>query len=295
VGGYSDGLVLKFSPDLSQLVFCSYFGGTGNDGLYSIDVHPSTGDVYVSGGTGSGNLAKGNDVLNTGYSGSTDGIVAEIAPDGSGLKKSMYWGTSRYDQVFSLEFDRFGHVYVIGQSEGSMPITPNVYNNPNSGIFISSFTKELNALRFSTTIGAGRGIPDITINAFMVDECGKIYASGWGGQSSLVPQSSTRGLPITSDAAYSTTDGSDFYLFVLEENARQLLYATYMGGNRTNDHVDGGTSRFDKRGAVYQSVCASLSKTPTLFKNRISDFPTSPGAYSENNPSPKMQQCLFQV
>ena len=36
-----------------------------------------------------------------------------------------------------------------------------------------------------------------------------------------------------------------------------LVYGTYFGGLSANseEHVDGGTSRFDRNGIVYQSVC----------------------------------------
>ena len=43
---------------------------------------------------------------------------------------------------------------------------------------------------------------------------------------------------------------------VLLQDAEKLLYATYFGEyGGVGDHVDGGTSRFDKKGIVYQSVC----------------------------------------
>lgn len=292
-GGYSDGVIMRFNADLSIMKFSSYLGGSGNDALYSVDVHPMGGDIYVSGGTGSTDLPNSGGTLGTSYFGGiSDGFVAVVSGTGRSLVRSMYWGTTRYDQIFSLDIDRAGQIYVIGQSEGSMPVTAGVYHNANSGVFISAFTPELNSLHFSTVIGASRGIPDITINAFMVDECSKIYASGWGGVTSNVPRSNTRGLPLTNDAAFKTTDGSDFYLFVLSRNAEQLLYATYFGGTRTNDHVDGGTSRFDKRGAVYQSVCASC---PLSYpqQNRISDFPVTSGAYAETNSSPRCSNASF--
>jgi gliding motility-associated-like protein len=82
-------------------------------------------------------------------------------------------------------------------------------------------------------------------------------------------------MPITTNAFQSTTDGSDFYLAVFDNNAQSILYATYFGGNQSSEHVDGGTSRFDKNGKIYQAVCAGC------FNN--SDFPTSPGAYSSVN------------
>jgi PKD repeat protein len=52
------------------------------------------------------------------------------------------------------------------------------------------------------------------------------------------------------------------------------LYATYYGGFGEDDHVDGGTSRFDKNGIVYQSVCASCNTTGYS----TSKFPVTDGS-----------------
>ena len=126
--------------------------------------------------------------------------------------------------------------------------------------------------------GTGSGQVDIALSAFLVDNCDNIYVSGWGGStngSQSATSSTTTGLPVTSDCHQCQTDGSDFYLIVLEENMQSLLYASFFGGNQSNEHVDGGTSRFDKDGIVYQSVCAGCGGN--------SDFPTTPGAWSNTN------------
>ena len=73
--------------------------------------------------------------------------------------------------------------------------------------------------------------------------------TGWGGN--IITGVATTGMPITPGAYLSTTDGFNFYLFVLSTNATSLLYATYFGGALSREHVDGGTSRFDKKGIVY--------------------------------------------
>ena len=78
--------------------------------------------------------------------------------------------------------------------------------------------------------------------AFMVDKCNYIYFSGYYAQP---------GLPVSSDAI--TDVGNTFYLGVLEPLAAGLSYGTYYADA---DHVDGGTSRFDKGGTVYQGVCS---------------------------------------
>ena len=65
---------------------------------------------------------------------------------------------------------------------------------------------------------------------------------------------------------------------VLDDGLSSILYATYYGGSQSNEHVDGGTSRFDK-GIIYQSVCAGCGGN--------SDFPIepNPGAVSTTNNS----------
>src|SRR5690606_38601626 len=114
---------------------------------------------------------------------------------------------------------------------------------------------------------------DISPTAFLVDICNSIYVSGWG--SSFVNQSAgwanttgTSGLDVTAGAYQSATDNHDFYLMILRDDASALQYATFIGGANELDHVDGGTSRFDRKGIVYQSVCASCGGT--------SNFPTFP-------------------
>jgi gliding motility-associated-like protein len=49
--------------------------------------------------------------------------------------------------------------------------------------------------------------------------------------------------------------------------------------------VDGGTSRFDKNGVVYQSVCGGCGG--------FSDFPTTPGAWSNTNLSTNCNNIVF--
>ena len=79
--------------------------------------------------------------------------------------------------------------------------------------------------------------------AFLVSDCDEIYLSGWGGGANAFHGGGdTRGLPVTMDAFQGDTDGSDFYLMVLEQEAADLKYASFFGSQRVNEHVDGGTS-----------------------------------------------------
>lgn len=289
--GYQDGVILSLDSNLKKMLWGSYIGGNSSDALYSVDLD-STNHLFVSGGTRSQNFpgTKG-EIGKTFKGGSSDGIIARISLASKRIDRAAYWGTKSYDQIYSLELDNANMVYVVGQSLGQMPVIGNVYSNPGSTQFISRFDNDLNTVDFSTVFGSGRSeAVDITINAFLVAECKQIYISGWGGAQD---NGSTKGLPITKDAYQKTTDGEDFYLMALSKHARHMVYGTYFGGNLTEDHVDGGTSRFDKEGIIYQSVCSSCPED--FITHAISDFPTTPGAYAEKNVSPRCSNAAFKI
>mgnify|MGYP001560805518 CR=1 FL=1 len=292
---YQDGVVFCFSQSLNNLKWSSYFGGNGDDAIYSIDV-AADGNLFISGGTSSTNLKNTTSSIGSGYNGGrTDGFVAKISNNGRTLMRTGYWGTDGYDQILSLDLDKYGNVFVVGHSEGDMPVKGDVYYNAGASQFISKFNNGLDNVILTTVFGSGKKQPDITINAFLVDECGKIFVSGWGSSLYTGPQTPLSGMPVTSDALQKVTDGNDFHLSVFRRDALELLYATYFGGNVTDDHVDGGTSRFDKRGVIYQSVCSSCPPSSDGQTQRVSDFPTTKGAYAETNPSPRCSNASFKL
>lgn len=280
-GGARDGLVFKMNSDLSNMIWATFIGGSNADNAYAIQLNAAN-EIAIAGGTMSSNFPTTANALNTNYGGFGDGWVARISADGTQLLASTYIGTDKYDQIYFVQFDPNNDVFVLGQTAGTVPITPqNVYANPASGQFIQKLNNDLSNLLVSTTFGAGNGGIDISPTAFLVSTCGQIFLSGWGGATNSsygnALQSTTNGLPVTPDAFQATTDGSDFYLMVLAQDAESLVYATYFGGGVSREHVDGGTSRFDKNGTVYQAVCAGCGGHD--------DFPSTPGAWSPTNES----------
>jgi gliding motility-associated-like protein len=285
-GGSQDGVIMKFTPDVSIMTFASYLGGSKNDAAFVLDLSP-TGDIYVAGGTESADFPgpKAGTVgpgFHTGTSedASIDGYVAQISNDGSALIRSTYLGTNDADQVYGIKFDRKGFPYVMGQTEGAWPVLNATYSEANGKQFIAKLQPDLSAFVYSTVFGKGQSNPDISPTAFLVDRCENVYVSGWGGaneSSNPFHSAGTSGLGVTPDAYKPTTDGHDFYFFVLQRNATGRLYASFFGqnGGSYGDHVDGGTSRFDPNGVIYQAVCANCSGGTT--------FPTTPGAWGPVN------------
>ena len=132
--------------------------------------------------------------------GETDGFIAQISADGSQVMQATYYGTSAYDQILQLELGKYGNVYVVGHSERNLPTKGIVYSNNNGKQFVSKFKPDLSELLISSVYGSGGNIPDITINAFLVDDCNKIYVSGWGSNSEDIPGKTLSNMPLSADA-----------------------------------------------------------------------------------------------
>ncbi|MGB0175965.1 MAG: PKD domain-containing protein, partial [Owenweeksia sp.] len=277
--GQQDALIACLSNDLSSIVWGTYFGGAANDAGYSIKAD-RTDQLVVAGATYSTNLDTLSSTHTTNARGDADGYMALFDRNSGSFKGATYVGTSALDQIFLLDIDENNNLYAFGQTKGTMSITSGLYGTPGAQQFIKKFNSSLTQELWSTTIGSGPSKGDLVPTAFLVDDCFNIYLSGWNGQSNKPENSSpvqgnTFSLPLTPDAEQSVTDGSDFYFMVLGRNANSLIYASYFGGN-SHEHVDGGTSRFDPKGTIYQAVCAGCSQE---------SFPTTPGVVSETNKS----------
>lgn len=249
-----DGVVFKLNSDLSTLYWSTFIGENEPDialGLRTDDHN----NVYVTGIAGSSSFPTTPGAVHPNWiGGDEDAFVVKLSADGKDMLYGTFWGTTSVDHSYFMDIDEEGNVHIYGQTRGSMPITPNTYfYNANSHQFLASLTANLNSVVYSTVVGKGPGQLeyDFVPVAFMVDKCNNIYFSGYYASS---------GLPVTPDAIESSASPYSFYLGVLEPNASALSYGTYYGDA---DHVDGGTSRFDKSGTVYQGVC-SCTQSGTL-------------------------------
>lgn len=295
-----DGCIFKLDSNLKILKASTFIGQPNHDAIYSLDVDPA-GTIYFAGGTQSQTFAVSpNSHLASYRGGFSDGFVGKINPALTSLQNFRYWGSAAYDQAYFIKLDPSNNPVVFGQNYDSVPVIGAVYLNRNSSLFVTKFKPSLDSIIFSTMIGDSIRNNALPPSAFMVDECGVIYGSVWGGATNSNSRfatshpagsftSTTAGLPITPDAQQSTTDNSDFYLFALDKNANLLLFGSYYGEAGSADHVDGGTSRFDKKGIVYQSVCASCNRGTS------GSFPTTVGSYSPNNKSPRCSNASYKL
>lgn len=288
-GGGQDAVVVKLNKALSQLAWSTYYGGTGDETGNGIQL-AANGNVYVAGGTTAGNLNFAQTGHDQTYNGARDGYLVRFSGTTGTPISGTYIGTTDYDQAYFVQIDKDDDVYVYGQTAGNIPISTGCYGSVGSGQFISKFNPTLTNRIWITTIGAGSGNIELSPTAFLVSNCKEIYISGWGGainQFAQATSSTSFGFPVTLDAFQATTNGSNFWIAVLGVDAAFLKYGTFFGGvNSSANHVDGGTSRFDKKGNIYHAVCGACG-------GNNFGFTTTPGVWSTQNPSPNCNLAAF--
>lgn len=298
IGGQQDGVVLKINPNCNSIIFNTFLGGSENDAAYVL-VLGTNNNIYVAGGTASADMpgiSKSGVIASTYAGGICDGFVVELNSAGSAALNGTYLGTSGADQVYGIETDKFGFIYVTGTTDGTWPVIRAAFSNANSKQFISKMKADLSGYEYSTVFGSGSALPNISPTAFLVDRCENVYVAGWGGKSNTgFGEGNTKGMPTTPDAIKPQSDvsGSDFYFFVLKKDAASQLYGSFFGQEDPpegvanpltfGDHVDGGTSRFDKNGVIYEAMCANCFRTV--------NFPGTPGAWSQTDRATAAGKC----
>ena len=251
LAAYDHRKKLVIDPTLS---YSTYFGGSGDDGIFEIAVD-AKGYVYVGGVTGSANLpAHAGFDMGFNYSQDTgnemhdlaaqalpsafgDGFVAKIAPDGKTLVYCTYLGGQWADGVDALAIDANGNVAVMGATASTdFPLTANAYRS-TIGEVDSMFVTELNAqgngLIYSTYFGQSQVILDLSLegNGIAIDSTGKIVIAG---QALVNSPDSPADLPIKNAA--QSNFGGQMDAFVAKFDPSQsgdasLVFSTYLGGS----------------------------------------------------------------
>ncbi|MEZ5017610.1 MAG: PKD domain-containing protein [Flavipsychrobacter sp.] len=289
--GQQDAVVFKLDPNLSNLLWSTYLGGNADDAAYVLALNKSESHIYVSGGTAGNNFPFSPGTLWGSYQGGiADGFIAKFQNSGSyPLDRATAIGRGSYDQCYGIQVDDDNNVYTMGQTlGGTFPVTAGVFSVPNSSQFVIKLDSNLSTNIYSTVFGSGSSsITNITPVAFLVDTCQNVYISGWGS-STLVTgnptNSSNMPIPASNPATTpnnilksTSQNGDDFYFIVLSRNATAQLFGGYYGLANLGDHVDGGTSRFDENGIIYQAICGGCGN--------IDSMPTTTGAWSNTNNS----------
>lgn len=168
--GDYDLFVARVAPDGASLMFGTYFGGSGGDGLetHNLALGPD-GRVYLGAGTTSNDLPTTPGALqgqyggtggagtgqNTNYPG--DGFVAVLTADGADLDHCTYLGGSVGDAVEGIAVSVDGRVFVSGGSfSDDFPSTVGAYQPAHAGELdgvLAVLSPDLGALEYGSFVG----------------------------------------------------------------------------------------------------------------------------------------------
>ena len=180
--GGSDGYVARFSADGSSLVYATYLGGSGDESPsapHGIAID-SQGHAYPRGFTRSSDFPTTPGAFRT-TSGSVDGFVSKLSPDGTRLLASTFLDFGGE----GVAVDPQGNVYATGGTESPITVTPDAYQislkGPQEGALLK-LTADFSTLLYATYMGGtmapryGEGFRGIA-----VDPGGSILAGGVSG------------------------------------------------------------------------------------------------------------------
>ncbi len=242
LGGSRDAVITKLNASGTAILFSTFLGGSDADVGTAIAVDPA-GNVYVTGTTQSTDFTASCTgacvVLDNSREGTQDAFITKVNASGTALVYSTYLGGNEEDGGTGIALDLAGppNAYVTGftrSSQFTASCTGACVALDNSrGGTQDAFVTKLNAagsdLLYSTYLGgddvdAGTGIA--------LDFAGPPNAFVTGLTASTNFTALCTGVCVTLDNTLGGTQ--DAFLVKLNGAGAALLYATYLGGNGTD-------------------------------------------------------------
>ena len=254
-----EGFVTRLSSDLKTIYQSTYLGGTGNDYINALAIHPVLGDIYVTGQTRAWDfpyIAGGADsnCQNCTRSGEPyfwEGFVTRLSPSLSndGNAQSTYLGGRASDigYIIAVHTDN-QDIYVGGLTTSyDFPATAggadptcdglSCFEPPSTGGgrfegFISRLSSDLktNAIKQSTYLGGATD--DIVASIAIHPASGDIYATG---------STDSQDFPKIKGGADTTIDPvsnlkMEAFVSQLTSDLKTIRQSSYLGGSGYNDY-----------------------------------------------------------
>ncbi len=249
--GSRDAFVTKLGADGGGMIWSTRFGGSGHD--YALGGRlDADGSVRFAGHTNSRDLEGAAGRAQSHLRGADDAYVARLSADGRRVLFSTYIGgkqgefATRRPYLFTD-----GSLLVAGVTHSAdFPVTSDAHQRTlrgSSDAFLTRVSADGRSLLFSTLIG-GFGEDAVTMSVVAPD-----------GTIVIVGETSSHDLPVTRGALQRGYGGgtSDGWLAILSPNGAEILYCTYLGGNREDSvhsvalgregelYLTGGTASWD--------------------------------------------------
>ena len=256
LGRYDRSKELVIDP---VLVYCTYFGTSGNDQVTAVKMGPK-GQLYVTGWTTTGEFQFIDGAYNNVNSGLTDIFVAIIDTTDSKypLKYFSYLGGGNVDIPLAMAVDGQGVIYLTGTTTSTnFPLAGINVSSTGAATTVDAFVTKLDprlyggdALVYSTYLGGTDG--NNAGNAIAVDSLGKIYVAG---------TTKATDFQVTSSAYAGVRYGpQDAFISKIDpDSASPLVYSTYMGGELSDD---GRAVAVGSNGLVYFACSTNSTQFP---------------------------------
>ncbi|MBI5307739.1 MAG: SBBP repeat-containing protein, partial [Planctomycetes bacterium] len=237
--GGSDAFIVKLTATMTNIISCTYLGGSAEESLRSMAVD-AEGNVYVAGYTWSTDFPTSAGALcRTFRGGNIDAFISRFDATLATLIASTYLGGGSEDYGYSLVLDPNGNVYLAGRTlSANFPTTEGAYDVSRSGygdVFTSKINGYLSNIIASTLLG---GTSDDIARCVTVDAQGNVYVAG---------ETASSDFPITCNSYDTSYNGEiDGFVSKLKGDLTGLLASTFLGGSSEDGisailkHTDGG-------------------------------------------------------
>ncbi len=183
--GDQDGFLLSLDSSGQNLLWSTFYGGTGHDAIHALEVN-AQGDCVIAGVTESTDLALGPNPAQGLHGGLTDAFMAFVHPAGSAtqLMDSTFFGGTGEDKGQGLALLPSGQIVLAGTTSSTdLPMDPWVFDDdfgkfPNTGtldLFINRYEAD-HSLSYSTYFG---GAGDDTFSDMVPGGEGTVVFGGY--------------------------------------------------------------------------------------------------------------------
>ena len=158
LGGGQDLYLVKLSPDGQQLLFGTYVGGNGNEGVetHELALDPQ-GNPVIGNNTTSTDFPTTAGVFQRSNMGQSDAFVARISSNGSQLLTSTLLGGSSADAAEGVSIDPQGNIYFTGttQSTNQIFLTAGFQpqNNGTVDMIVVKLSADMRTVLFGSYLG----------------------------------------------------------------------------------------------------------------------------------------------
>jgi hypothetical protein len=211
--GGEDAFLALFSEDWSTLNYSSYLGGSADDTAKSICVDP-LGNIYVAGTTASVDFPT-VDPYQANNAGYDDMFLSKFTADGTGLLFSSFLGGTDYDAARRIRLDKFGKIYLAGDTHSIDFPTKNPLYSDTDGELVDTvltvFKKSLE-LYYSTYIGGTQA-----------DSCEDLFIDPGGGFALISGTTLSTDFPLKNASQVHRGGRDAFYMKITDAIVKSLV------------------------------------------------------------------------